>query len=214
MNKKINVSIDVALIIVTIKGAINNGLFTLETLLSFLGVAGVILIAYGRQENFIFNIAQNILNVLVSAKSKLFGDAVMAVYFLGTQFFGIDIWRNHRDENGNLITDNKTDWTVIVVAIFIGGVLLGGFSWLLGGAYITMDAFNNSTAIVAQYLQIIKRKRVGWALWAITNIVGVYIWLGVGQPQIAIMYLVFTINSIRGYLNWGKLAENKVQGKF
>ncbi|MEK0398584.1 nicotinamide riboside transporter PnuC [Tetragenococcus halophilus] len=214
MNKKINVSIDVALIIVTIKGAINNGLFTLETLLSCLGVAGVILIAYGRQENFIFNIAQNILNVLVSAKSKLFGDAVMAVYFLGTQFFGIDIWRNHRDENGNLITDNKTDWTVIVVAIFIGGVLLGGLSWLLGGAYIIMDAFNNSTAIVAQYLQIIKRKRVGWALWAITNIVGVYIWLGVGQPQIAIMYLVFTINSIRGYLNWGKLAENKVQGRF
>lgn len=207
MKKYVNWAVDLALVLVTLWGAVNNGFLTIETLMSFLGVAGVILIAYGRQENFLFNIVQNILNVIVSSKSKLFGDAAMAIYYLGTQLFGYDIWRKHRGKDGHLITDNRTDWSVVIAAVLLGGVALGGLSYVLGGTYIILDAFNNSTAIVAQYLQIIKRKRSGWLLWAATNLVGVYIWFGVAQPQIAIMYFVFTVNSLRGYINWNQLSK-------
>lgn len=60
---------------------------------------------------------------------------------------------------------------------------------------------------VAQYLQIIKRERSGWIMWGITNLAAVWMWVGVGQPQVAIMYIAFTVNSIRGYVNWTDLAK-------
>ena len=69
---------------------------------------------------------------------------------------------------------------------------------------IIMDAFNNATGAVAQYLQKIERKRFGWVLWAITNLVGIRLWFKLGNTQLAVMYAVFTLNSIRGYMNWSE----------
>ena len=79
-----------------------------------------------------------------------------------------------------------------------------GLSLALGGKMIILDAMNNATGAVAQYLQKIERKRVGWVLWFITNVIGIVIWYELGNAQMAVMYSVFTLNSVRGYLNWSE----------
>lgn len=202
--KVLNIAVNVAMIVITAIGSFQNGWFTLANLVSWMGLIGTIGIAYKWQGNFWFNATQNIFNVVVSARSKLFGDAIMALYYLGTQIPGFRSWKANRSEDGALVVDKKTDWKVVINAILIGGILLGGVSYALGGAFIILDAFNNSTAIVAQYLQIIKRKRSSWILWGVTNAVGVVIWMGVGVPQMAIMYTVFLLNSARAYVNWSE----------
>lgn len=204
-NRTFNFIVNVLLIVITVWGSFVNGWFNWANLMSWLGVIGVILIAYGKQENFIFNLSQNVLNIIISGMNGLFGDMFMAFFYMITQVLGIQTWKENRDEEGNLIIDKKTDWLVTIGAILVGGFLLGFVSWRLGGAYIILDAFNNSTAIIAQYQQIVKRKRSSWILWGITNVVGIVIWTGVGVPQVAIMYLVFSINSVRGYVNWGTM---------
>lgn len=199
-----NAAVTAAMILFTAYGSMQNGWFTLPNLVSWLGLVGTIGIAHGKKWNFPFNMTQNVFNLIVSWRSKLFGDAIMALYYFATQIFGIDIWNKHQDQDGNLITDKRTDWMTVIAAILIGGVLLGGVSYLLGGAFIVLDAVNNSTAIVAQYLQIIKRKRSSWILWGMTNLIGIIIWLGVGVPQMSVMYAVFALNSVRGFINWSE----------
>ncbi|MDK6355851.1 nicotinamide riboside transporter PnuC, partial [Escherichia coli] len=85
----------------------------------------------------------------------------------------------------------------------VGFFGLGSVSYFLGGAFIFWDAFNNATAIIAQYMQLVQRKRSSWILWLITNVISLYIFMMQGVPQIAIMYFVFSLNACRGWLNWG-----------
>lgn len=197
----VNILVDLILVLFTAYGSFQNGWFTLANLVSWLGLIGVIGLAKKWQGNFFFNGLQNLSAAIVAFSSKLYGDMFMSIFYLGSQIFGFTNWKKHRDKDGELEVDKKGNWLTIISSIVIGFIILGFTSWKMGGAFIILDAFNNSTAIVAQTMQM-KRMRNSWLLWCLTNVVGVIIWLGVGVPQMAIMYTVFSVNSIRGYINW------------
>lgn len=158
--------------------------------------------AYKWQGNFVFNAIQNISATIVAGRAKLFGDAVMSAFYLFSQLYGYRNWKNNSSE-GKLSIEKRSNWFLIAFSIVVGFVFLGGISYALGGAFIILDSLNNSTAIVAQIMQM-RRNRNSWILWIITNLIGIYIWAGVGVPQMAVMYTVFTLNSVRGYINWSE----------
>lgn len=199
--KAINIFVDVVLVLFTAYGSMQNGWFTLANAVSWLGLIGVIGLAKKWQGNFFFNGLQNVSAAVVAGASRLYGDMFMSIFYFGSQIFGFTNWKKNRDKEGELKVDKTSPWSLIFTSIIVGFVLLGGISWKLGGAFIIADAFNNSTAIVAQVMQM-KRMRASWLLWCLTNVIGIVIWMGVGVPQMAIMYSVFTVNSIRGYVNW------------
>ena len=127
----------------------------------------------------------------------------MGVYYFITETLSLKVWTEHA--KGNEVEVDKTvNWKQVSILVLITGLGLGLFSFLLGGQMIILDAFNNATGAVAQYLQKLQRKRAGWVLWIITNVVGIKIWFDLGNTQMAVMYAVFTLNSIRGYLNWSE----------
>lgn len=197
----LNVIVDVAMVVITVYGSFQNGWLTLANFVSWLGLIGTIGLAKKWQGNFIFNGIQNASAALVAWRSKLFGDMFMSLFYLASQFYGFFNWKNNRSDDGELEVQGKTNWVQILGAIVVGFVILGVVSWLMGGEYVFLDSFNNATAIVAQLMQM-NRMRSSWILWGLTNIIGIIIWLGVGQPQMAIMYLVFSLNSVRGFINW------------
>lgn len=199
--KALNLLVDFILIAFTAFGSFQNGWFNLANAVSWLGLIGVIGLAKKWQGNFFFNGLQNISAAVVAFSSRLYGDMAMSIFYFCSQIFGFTNWKKNRNEDGELKIDKKTNWLVIGSSIIIGFIILGSGSWYFGGAFILLDAFNNSTAIVAQSMQM-KRMRNSWLLWALTNVVGIIIWTGVGVPQMAIMYAVFTANSIRGYVSW------------
>lgn len=192
--------VTIAMVLITANGSFQNGWFTLANLVSWLGLIGTIGLAHAKKWNFPFNMAQNLFAALQGFGSRLYGDAFMSVFYLGSQIYGMSNWKKHT-VNGKIQIEKRSNWILIFSSILIGFVILGSISWYLGGAFILLDALNNSTAIIAQVMQM-RRNRNSWILWGLTNVVGVYIWLGVGVPQMAIMYLVFTMNSVRGYVNW------------
>lgn len=200
--KTFNILVTTAMIIITAVGSFQNGWWTLANIVSWLGLIGTIALAKGKQWNFGFNMAQNVFATVQAGKSKLFGDMFMSMFYFFSQLYGMSNWKKHTNK-GKLKIEKQSNWAVVAVAVVIGFLLLGGVSWMLGGAFIILDALNNSTAIVAQALQM-RRERSSWILWGLTNVVGVAIWLGVGQPQMAVMYSVFSLNSIRGYVNWSE----------
>lgn len=206
LNKYIifNWIVTIAMIVITAQGSFQNGWLTLANLVSWLGLIGTIGLAHAQKWNFGFNMVQNLFAAIQGGRSKLYGDMAMSIFYFFSQLYGMGNWKNHT-QNGKLQIEKQSNWKVIGLAISIGFVLLGGLSWLLGGAFILLDALNNATAIVAQVLQM-RRERVSWILWLATNAIGVFIWLGVGQPQMATMYFVFSLNSIRGFVNWSRVA--------
>ncbi|MDO4670953.1 MAG: nicotinamide riboside transporter PnuC [Aerococcus sp.] len=212
MNEKtrriFNWTVTIAMVLLTGYGSFKNGWLSLANLVSWLGLLGTIGLAYAKQWNFPFNMAQNLFAAVQGGVSRLYGDMFMSIFYFLSQIYGIYNWKNHKTESGELKIVKQSNWPVIIGAVVIGGFVLGLVSYLMGGEYIFLDAFNNATAIVAQVLQM-RRNRGGWILWIITNVIGVYIWFGVGQPQMAIMYLVFTLNALRGLVNWNAGATDE-----
>ena len=180
-----------------------NVMWLTSFIVSLAGTFGTMATAYKWKYAGLPNMVQNVSNVFVSTASGVYGDAIMAVYYFVTETLSLKIWTEH--SKGNEVEVDKTfDWKRVSILVLITGLGLGLFSFILGGQMIILDAFNNATGAVAQYLQKIERKRFGWVLWAITNLVGIRLWLKLGNTQLAVMYAVFTLNSIRGYLNWSE----------
>lgn len=204
MDKKkyLNYGITLSMIILTASGSMTNGWLTLANLVSWLGLIGTISLAYAKKWNFPFNMSQNVFAAVQGGKSKLYGDMFMSIFFFLSQVYGMSNWKKHTI-NGKIKIEQKSNWSVVGISIVIGFVLLGSISYLMGGTFILLDALNNSTAIVAQVLQM-RREKSSWILWMLTNLIGIIIWLGVGVPQMAIMYGVFALNSVRGYINWSE----------
>lgn len=197
-----NHAVTLAMIVMTAYGSFQNGWLNLANLTSWLGLVGTVGLANKWQGNFFFNGFQNAVATMVAGRARLFGDMFMSLFYLSSQVYGYTNWSQHRTEEG-LQIESRSNWFVVALSILVGFFLLGGASWLLGGTFILLDAFNNSTAIVAQVMQM-RRNRHSWLLWLLTNLVGIYIWAGVGVPQMAIMYGVFAMNSVRGFINWSE----------
>ena len=180
-----------------------NVMWLTSFIVSLAGTFGTMATAYKWKYAGLPNMVQNVSNIFVSTASGVYGDAIMAVYYFITETLSLKIWTEH--SNGDEVEVDKTfDWKRVSILVLITGLGLGLFSFILGGQMIIMDAFNNATGAVAQYLQKIERKRFGWVLWAITNLIGIRLWFKLGNTQLAVMYAVFTLNSIRGYLNWSE----------
>ena len=180
-----------------------NVMWLTSFIVSLAGTFGTMATAYKWKYAGLPNMVQNVSNVFVSTASGVYGDAIMAVYYFTTETLSLKIWTEH--SKGNEVEVDKTfDWKRVSILVLITGLGLGLFSFILGGQMIILDAFNNATGAVAQYLQKIERKRFGWVLWAITNLVGIRLWFKLGNTQLAVMYAVFTLNSIRGYMNWSE----------
>lgn len=209
MTKKIfNQIINVFMLGITLLAAYQsytdlNIMWVTSFIVSLAGTFGTMATAYKWKYAGLPNMVQNVSNIFVSGISGVYGDAIMGVYYFITEAFSLKVWTEH--SKGNKVEVDKTvDWKRVLVLILTTGLGLGVFSFILGGQMIILDALNNATGAVAQYMQKLQRKRAGWVLWGITNVVGIKIWYDLGNMQMAVMYSVFTLNSIRGYLNWSE----------
>ena len=209
MTKKLfNQIINIAMVGITLLTAYQsytdfNILWLTSFIVSLAGTFGTMATAYKWKYAGLPNMVQNISNIYVSGVSGVLGDAIMGVYYLGTEAFSLKSWTEHA--KGNKVEVDKTfEWKRVVKLVFWTGVGLGLLSFTLGGKMIILDAVNNATGAVAQYLQKVERKRIGWVLWFVTNVIGVVIWYRLENMQMAVMYSVFTLNSVRGYLNWSE----------
>lgn len=209
MTKKLfNQIINIAMVGITLLTAYQsyadfNMLWLTSFIVSLAGTLGTMATAYKWKYAGLPNMVQNISNIYVSGVSGVLGDAVMGIYYFATEAFSLKVWTEHA--KGNKVQVDKTvDWKRVLILILSTGIGLGLMSFVLGGQMIIMDALNNATGSVAQYLQKIERKRAGWVLWFITNVIGIVIWYKLENVQMAVMYSVFTLNSVRGYLNWSE----------
>lgn len=175
---------------------------TLGNISALLATLGVIFLAYGSNWSFPFNMAQNLVFFIVTWQTGIYGDSIMALYYLGSQLIiGIPYFRKNRSKEGKLKVVKTVNWPYLITGILVTFFVLGGISWYLGGNYIFMDALNNSTAFVAQYAQMRGMTISNW-LWLFTNATSLYVYIGMAEWGIVAQTLAQAISTIRSIYNW------------
>ena len=200
---------------------------TLDVLGSLAGITGVlcvVLVAKGSIWNYLFGLINVSLYAYISYKASLYGDAALnALYYLPMQFIGWWQWRRRgaamteasSGGNGVQVKARRFNWkqrTVLalscVVAVVAGGFILKYF----GDPQPFKDSTTTVLSIIAQALMALAFMEQ-WALWIITNVVSVVMWIicvtrGEAHAGVmVIMWVFYLLNSLNGFRVWLKLSK-------
>lgn len=97
----------------------------------------------------------------------------------------------------------------IFLMIMVATVLCAGILGYLASTYSDQqlpyfDAFTTTTAIVATWMMV--RKIIqNWLIWIVSNGVAIYLYYAKDHLPMAFLFLVYTVISIYGYLQWRRM---------
>lgn len=195
---------------------------------SIAGIAGVlcvVLVAKGNIWNYLFGIINVSMYAYISYKASLYGDAGLnAFYYVPMQFIGWWQWRkrgaavSEAEANGKGVQVKARRFTWKQRAFLAAGctlaVLAVGFLLKhLGDPQPFKDSTTTVLSIVAQALMALAFMEQ-WALWIITNIVSVAMWIicvARGEAHAGVMVIMWSfylLNSINGFRIWMQLSRN------
>ena len=190
---------------------------------SVAGVLCVVLVAKGSIWNYLFGIVNVSLYAYISYMASLYGDAALnAFYYVPMQFIGWWQWRkrgaavSEADARGNGVQVKARRFTTkqrLILAVgCVTAVVAGGFVLrYFGDPQPFKDSTTTVLSIVAQALMALAFMEQ-WALWIITNIVSVVMWVICvvrGEAHAAVMVIMWSfylLNSINGFRVWLKLS--------
>ncbi|MBR2065389.1 MAG: nicotinamide mononucleotide transporter [Bacteroidales bacterium] len=200
---------------------------TLDVLGSLAGITGVlcvVLVAKGSIWNYLFGLVNVSLYAYISYKASLYGDAVLnAFYYLPMQFIGYWQWRRRgaaiseaeAGGNGVQVKARRFTWgqrVLLAVSCASAVVAVGFILKHFGDPQPFKDSTTTVLSIVAQALMALAFMEQ-WALWIITNIVSVIMWVicvmrGEAHAGVmVIMWVFYLLNSINGLRVWLKLSK-------
>lgn len=174
------------------------------------GVVCVILTAKGKISCYAWGLVNSALYAYIGFQNKYYGEFMLNLfYYVPMQFVGYMAWRKNMNKETETIKARMMTNRDKIIALIISiiGIAVWGM-WLkhLGGELPFIDATTNVLSIMAMLLSI-KRYAEQWILWIIINIISVGMWIhamAIGSDNIAtlIMWSVYLINSIWGYIKW------------
>lgn len=194
---------------------------------SIAGIAGVlcvVLVAKGSIWNYLFGLVNVSMYAYISYKADLFGDAALnALYYVPMQFIGWWQWRKRgaavsaAEANGESVQVKARRFTwkqrTLLFAGCAAGIIVVGFILRhFGDPQPFKDSTTTVLSIVAQALMALAFMEQ-WALWIVTNIVSVVMWIvcvARGEAHAAVMVIMWTfylLNSINGLRVWLKLSR-------
>lgn len=202
-----------------VKGKITDpvSLFT-----SITGIICVILVAEGRASNYLFGLITNVIYLLLSIKSAFYGEVATMIYFIIMQPIGLYVWlkasitdKQEKNEDDHFLAEAKKftakDWIKYIVLNLIVWQVMGWAYKSIHSNSPFRDSITDATNFSGQLAQT-AMYREQWIFWILTNVFSMYLWFGNGfeantnpaNLSIMVMYLVYTINSVVGWIQWSK----------
>lgn len=138
-------------------------------------------------------------------QTKLYGDAVLQIYFLITAIYGWFYWnQSSPKKEGSIVSFTAKQMLFTICAVTL---LWGALGWMLANwtdsdvPYI--DGFCTAMSFAAQFLMT-RKVLQNWILWVIVDIAYIPLYLYKGLLLTALLYIAFAIIAWKGYRNWNK----------
>ena len=183
---------------------------------SVTGAMCVILTAKGYRNAFIVGTINTVMYAVIAFNAKYYGDFMLnALYYLPMQFIGWKAWSKNRSETGEIYAKQlENQQLILLILVSTFSVLgYGSFLKIIGGSLPFIDSISTVLSVIAMYLSV-KCYKEQWALWIIINIVSIAMWVisirnGGTDYATLIMWSIYLLNSIWGYVHWTKLSKQK-----
>lgn len=159
------------------------------------------------------------LDVYLYWSHGLYGDAGMAVYYTAAAIYGYLVWKFGRKrgqkESGQLPITHLPHRLIIPTLIaFLGawGITYYILVHFTDSTVPVTDAFTNALSFVG--LWALSRKYIEqWIFWIVVDAFCTYLYIVKGIPFKALLYGLYVIIAVMGYLKWSKMMNQERQNE-
>lgn len=179
----------------------------IELLGSVLSIIYLYLSIKQKASLWIFGFLCSALYVVVFFQSKFYADMSLQFYYLGVSVFGWISWKAGKPENRKELPVKRTTPLSGAIILIIALVLYFLYYFILSeytdSPLPKADAFTTALSIVATWM--LARKMIEhWWLWIIVDSVSAGLYFYRALYPTAILFVIYTIMAIIGYLQWKK----------
>jgi len=156
---------------------------------------------------WVVGLISSLVFVFVYFQSKVYGYAVLSVYYVGVSVYGWYCWRYARQPDGTVteLQVSRLRMLLMLVLISITAVLYIGIGYMLArftdSPVPYLDALGVSISIVATWM-LARKILEHWLLWIFINFFSSALFLSRELYLTAGLYVVYGILSIFGWFKW------------
>lgn len=164
-------------------------------------------------------ILSSALYVYIFYDINLYADMSLSIYYVLVSIYGWYYWMygaaSGKSDDLAIQSLRKKD---IISLLFITFVLYCLIAWALlelpdrigipKAELPFWDAFTTATSIVATWM-LTKKYIEQWLIWVIVDIISMAMYLYKGLYPTAILFLIYSIMALIGYIQWKKTFQNK-----
>ena len=177
------------------------------------GVFCIFFCAKASISNFVFGLVNTIVYAIYLFYWHIWGTfGLEMLVYLPFNILSWIIWSRHRDEQQKELTKAKklTVWQDVAVgAVIIGSTFIyHSILVQIGGEVPWLDAATVAIGIIATGLEMF-RYREQYALWIITDVVAVAMFVQHFDPVYLTKKSIYLIMAIIGLINWCKLQKDR-----
>ena len=172
----------------------------LESFAVFTSYSCTYLAVRQRRLNYVVGMLSTIAYAVLFHRQGLVASAVLNVYLTPTLVYGWFRW--NRDARTRPVT-NVTWRSLPAYAAVTTGAYLGALIVIraLGGQLAMWDAVILVGSVFAQFL-LDNKKLQTWAVWAVVNVIAIYVYATAGLALAAAQYVCFLLNTVYGHFSW------------
>lgn len=178
---------------------------------AMIGTLYVAMLAIRRKSAFLIAVVFNVLTLIIGVEHQIYSELIQQPLFIIANIIGfINVTRIHKYPNLEKLLKRVHDVHILKVISFslVIIVVWGAISYSLGSPVWWKDGMLCGIALAAQIFTTAGNKRC-WYGWMLLNLISSWTWFTVATPNIimGVLYLVFFVNSIVGYINYTRAEK-------
>ena len=186
------------------------GTRAIELIAATCGFANVVLIIRRSLWNYPFGIVMVILYAYIFYDYKLYSDAILQVFFLLIQIFGLFWWLKRTDDTGRVVVRSLSsrDLSLTLGAGVLGTLILGTLMAQLTDASLPYPDATTTVFSVAAQVLLARRYIQNWLIWIGVDVLAIGIYAYKGLYPTAVLYATFLGLTIQGWRFWKRAYAN------
>lgn len=152
--------------------------------------------------NYVFAVAATSLLVVTFWNAGLFASMALNLYLIPTVIYGWFVWG--RDTQTRPVERVRPRNLVLYLGatavVYLGAAAL---VHAFGGEMAALDSWLLVGTVLAQFLMD-RKKLENWTVWALVNIVSIYVYFQAGLYLLAAQFMLFLANAVIAHFQWRK----------
>ncbi|CAN5531680.1 hypothetical protein BH10ACT3_BH10ACT3_06460 [soil metagenome] len=172
----------------------------LESFAVFTSYSCTFLAVKQRRINYVVGMLATAAYAVLFHRQGLLASMVLNIYLTPALVYGWIRWKRDADTRPvtNVHWRSLPAYAVVTAGFYAGAVLVIG---LFDGALARWDAVILVGSMLAQFL-LDNKKLQTWAVWAVVNVVAIYVYATAGLHLAAAQYVFFLLNTLYGHWSW------------